>query len=81
MAVDEIEVKHALRISRLVHDPDRKLTGEQVRHALRVGTSGLGEDAGPEYVEGGLRLPPSTAIAHQLMAAVVGGLLAGDSKI
>lgn len=41
-------------------------TAEEVREALRVGTSGLGEDAGPEYKEGGLRLPPKTAIANQL---------------
>ncbi|KAI5364838.1 Putative NUDIX hydrolase domain, NADH pyrophosphatase-like, Zinc ribbon, NADH pyrophosphatase [Septoria linicola] len=54
---------------------------EEVRHSLRVGTSGLGEDAGPEYKEGDLRLPPTTAIAHQLMAAVANGFASGDSKI
>lgn len=48
---------------------------DDVRHALRVGTSGLGEDAGPEYKEGGLRLPPKTAIANQLITAVVNGFL------
>ncbi|KAF2422162.1 hypothetical protein EJ08DRAFT_619590 [Tothia fuscella] len=53
-------------------------TLEEVREALRVGTSGLGEDAGPGYKEGDLRLPPSTAIAHQLLKGVVhGGFLAG----
>ena len=45
----------------------------EVREALRVGTSGLGEDAGKEYKEGGLRLPPSTAIANQLMTSVCEG--------
>lgn len=45
----------------------------EVRESLRVGTSGLGEDAGPEYKEGGLRLPPSTAIANQLMTSVCEG--------
>ncbi|KAF2267250.1 hypothetical protein CC78DRAFT_566378 [Lojkania enalia] len=52
-------------------------TAEEVREALRVGTSGLGEEAGPEYKEGGLRLPPKTAIAHQLMRAVVDGFVSG----
>jgi NAD+ diphosphatase len=57
-------------------------TAEEVREALRVGTSGLGEAAGPEYKEGGLRLPPATAIAHQLLSGVVnGGFLAGVMKI
>ncbi|KAK5166477.1 NADH pyrophosphatase [Saxophila tyrrhenica] len=54
---------------------------EEVRHALRVGTSGLGEDAGPEYKEGDLRLPPSTAIAHQLMSAVANGFVSGTTKM
>jgi len=54
---------------------------DEVRHALRVGTSGLGEDAGPEYKEGGLRLPPNTAIANQLMSAVTSGFVGGTAKI
>lgn len=54
---------------------------DEVRHSLRVGTSGLGEDAGPEYKEGDLRLPPSTAIANQLMTAVANGFASGDSKM
>ncbi|KAK4565705.1 NADH pyrophosphatase [Recurvomyces mirabilis] len=53
----------------------------EVREALRVGTSGLGEDAGPEYKEGGLRLPPSTAIANQLMTSVVNGFANGVAKM
>ncbi|CAN9082360.1 unnamed protein product [Alternaria alternata] len=56
-------------------------TAEEVREALRVGTSGLGEDAGPEYKEGGLRLPPKTAIANQLMTAVVNGFASGGPMI
>ncbi|TVY84516.1 putative NADH pyrophosphatase [Lachnellula suecica] len=63
----------------LEHDPeleDAKWVGvDEIKEALRVGTSGLGEDAGPEYKEGGLRLPPQTAIANQLLRAVVGGFL------
>ncbi|KAF1835338.1 NADH pyrophosphatase [Decorospora gaudefroyi] len=56
-------------------------TAEEVREALRVGTSGLGEGAGPEYKEGGLRLPPKTAIANQLMTAVVNGFASGSPMI
>ncbi|KAF2023122.1 hypothetical protein EK21DRAFT_95165 [Setomelanomma holmii] len=56
-------------------------TAGEVREALRVGTSGLGEDAGPEYKEGGLRLPPKTAIANQLMTAVVNGFASGTPMI
>lgn len=54
---------------------------EEIREALRVGTSGLGDAPGPEYKEGGLRLPPQTAIANQLMAAVIGGFLGAEPKI
>ncbi|EME81987.1 uncharacterized protein MYCFIDRAFT_165186 [Pseudocercospora fijiensis CIRAD86] len=54
---------------------------DEVREALRVGTSGLGEDSGPEYKEGNLRLPPSTAIANQLMTAVANGFASGESKM
>ncbi|KAL5117403.1 NADH pyrophosphatase [Pleosporales sp. CAS-2024a] len=52
-------------------------TAEEVREALRIGTSGLGEDAPEGYKEGGLRLPPKTAIANQLMTAVVNGFASG----
>ncbi|KAL9056202.1 MAG: hypothetical protein Q9162_003081 [Coniocarpon cinnabarinum] len=44
---------------------------DEVREALRVGTSGLGEPAGPGYEEGNLRLPPATAIANRLVASLV----------
>ncbi|KAF2140230.1 uncharacterized protein K452DRAFT_252934 [Aplosporella prunicola CBS 121167] len=54
---------------------------DEIREALRIGTSGLGEDPGPEYQEGGLRLPPRTAIANQLMRAVVEGFVGAEAKI
>ncbi|KAK0122938.1 NADH pyrophosphatase [Cadophora gregata f. sp. sojae] len=54
---------------------------DEIRQALKVGTSGLGEPAGEGYVEGGLRLPPRTAIANQLLQAVVGGFLGESPKI
>ena len=54
---------------------------EEVRTALKVGTSGLGEDAGPGYKEGGLRLPPSTAIANQLITAVSSGFVSPSAKM
>ncbi|KAI9370753.1 NUDIX hydrolase domain-like protein [Aspergillus egyptiacus] len=59
----------------LVHDPEledaRWFEIEEVQEALRVGISNLGEGPGPEYKEGGLRLPPPTAIANQLIQAAV----------
>ncbi|KAK4996030.1 hypothetical protein LTR28_000322 [Elasticomyces elasticus] len=69
----------------LGHDPeleDARWFGlDEVREALKIGTSGLGEETGPDYKEGGLRLPPPTAIANQLMTAVCEGFLSGGSKI
>ena len=62
-------------------DDARWFSFDEVREALRVGTSGLGEEAGPEYKEGGLRLPPSTAIAHQLMVSVCNGFVSGVPKM
>ena len=63
----------------LKHDPElddaKWVSMGEVKEALEVGTSGLGEDAGPDYKEGGLRLPPRTAIANQLLTAVTGGFL------
>ncbi len=63
----------------LKHDPELEdakwVTLAEVREALQVGTSGLGEKAGEGYKEGGLRLPPRTAIANQLLSAVTGGFL------
>jgi NAD+ diphosphatase len=55
-------------------------TMEEVREALRIGTSGLGDDPGPEY-KGGLRLPPQTAIAYQLISAVANGFASGSPMI
>ncbi|CAD0054900.1 unnamed protein product [Aureobasidium pullulans] len=58
----------------LGNDPELEdakwFTFDEVRTALRVGTSGLDEGPKPEYKEGDLRLPPETAIAHQLISAV-----------
>ena len=57
---------------------------QEVQEALRVGTSGLDDVVHEGYKEGNLRLPPRTAIANQLIAAVVDGeFLAGitPSKI
>ena len=59
----------------LKHDPELEdakwVSFDEVREALRIGTSGIGEPAGPQYKEGGLRLPPRTAIANRLLTAVV----------
>ena len=69
----------------LKHDPELEdakwVDMEEVREALRVGTSGLGDPPGEGYVEGGLRLPPATAIANSLLTAVCSGFLGGDSKM
>jgi NAD+ diphosphatase len=60
----------------LLHDPELEdakwFEIEEVEEALRIGTSALGETSGPEY-KGGLRLPPPTAIAHQLIRAAITG--------
>ena len=59
----------------LEHDPEledaRWFDVAEVEEALRVGTSPLGEKAGPEYKEGGLSLPPPTAIANQLIQPAI----------
>jgi NAD+ diphosphatase len=64
-------------VIKLEYDPELEIakwfTLEEVQEALENGTSGLGEDAPPAYKEGSLRLPPKTAIAHQLIAAVAHG--------
>lgn len=69
----------------LKHDPELEdakwVTLDEVREALTVGTSGLGDAPGEDYKEGGLRLPLKTAIANQLLQAVVGGLVNGDTKM
>lgn len=72
----------------LKHDPELEhakwVSLAEVKEALVVGTSRLGEEAGEAYKQGGLRLPPRTAIANQLLTAVSSGLLDradGESKI
>lgn len=69
----------------LGHDPElehaRWADLDEVREALRVGTSGLGEPAHEGYKEGNLRLPTSTAIANQLLTAVVGGFVGESPKM
>ena len=69
----------------LEHDPELEdakwFDMDEIREALRIGTSGLGDAPGEEYKEGGLRLPPQTAIANQLMRAVTGGFLGESPKI
>lgn len=58
----------------LEHDPEledaRWFDIEEVEEALRIGTSDLSGAAPPEY-KGGLRLPPTTAIANQLIRSAV----------
>jgi NAD+ diphosphatase len=56
-------------------------TMDEVRQALKTGTSALGGDAPAGYQEGALRLPPGQAIANQLIAAVASGFLSSVSKI
>lgn len=56
-------------------------TMDEVREALKNGTSGLGEPAPENYKQGALRLPPGQAIANQLIAAVANGFLTGTPKI
>lgn len=56
-------------------------TIEEIREALKNGTSGLGEGAPEGYKEGSLRLPPPQAIANRLVTAVAEGYLTGPHKI
>ncbi|KAH0541765.1 hypothetical protein FGG08_003787 [Glutinoglossum americanum] len=69
----------------LKHDPELEdakwVSIEEVAEALGASTSGIGEGPGPEYKEGGLRLPPPAAIANRLLTAVVEGILGEASKI
>lgn len=63
----------------LKHDPELEdakwVSLVEVRKALDVGASNLGEAAPDGYKEGDLRLPGRTAIANQLLEAVTGGWL------
>lgn len=69
----------------LEHDPELEDAKwyelDEVRDALKIGTSDLGAPPVPDYKEGGLRLPPPTAIANQLIQAVVNGFLMEVPKI
>ncbi|KAI0887155.1 NUDIX hydrolase domain-like protein [Annulohypoxylon maeteangense] len=50
-------------------------TLDEVREGIANGVSALGDPAPSEYKEGSLRLPPQTAIANQLIQAVLKGYL------
>lgn len=69
----------------LGNDPELEdakwFTMEEVRDALTTGVSDLGGPAPSTYEEGGLRLPPQTAIANRLIDSVCGGYLAAVSKM
>lgn len=69
----------------LEHDPElqdaRWFSISEVEEALKVGTSGLSEPPGPEYREENLRLPPSTAIANQLIQAAISYISDKSAKI
>ncbi|OTB06789.1 hypothetical protein M426DRAFT_98607 [Hypoxylon sp. CI-4A] len=56
-------------------------TFDEVREGLKFGVSALGDPAPEGYREGALRLPPPTAIANQLVQAVVEGYLDAVPKI
>lgn len=70
----------------LHHDPElvdaRWFPLEEVRLALSKATIGIYETVPADHKEGDLRLPPATAVAHQLVLAVVNGfhlpILASD---
>ncbi len=61
----------------LGHDPELEdakwYSMDEVRRALLYNTAGLGDPVREDYKEGDLRLPPKTAIANQLISAVVEG--------
>ncbi|PMD21705.1 hypothetical protein NA56DRAFT_625699 [Hyaloscypha hepaticicola] len=69
----------------LEHDPELEdakwVEMDEIREALKHGTSGLGDAPAEGYKEGSLRLPPQTAIANQLLQAVAGGFLGESPKI
>ena len=71
---------------KLDNDPEletaRWFSIDEIKEALEFGTSGLGDAAPDGYKEGNLRLPPQTAIANQLISAVVrGGFLEGVTPL
>lgn len=54
---------------------------DEVREALDNATSGIGDEPASDYKKGALRLPPTTAIANQLIRAIVDMSLNIDSKM
>lgn len=62
-------------------DSAKWFTMDEVRTAIRVGTSSLEDPASSEYKEGDLRIPPQQAIANRLMSAVVDGYLTTFPKM
>ncbi|PYH42703.1 NAD(+) diphosphatase [Aspergillus saccharolyticus JOP 1030-1] len=69
----------------LEHDPELEdakwFDVAEVEEALQNGVSALEGGPGPDYKEGGLRLPPPTAIANQLIRAAISiDLLGGDKS-
>ncbi|KAI1645359.1 NUDIX hydrolase domain-like protein [Daldinia loculata] len=69
----------------LGHDEEltdaRWFSFDEVREGIATGVSGLGDPAPAGYKEGALRLPPQTAIANQLIQAVLNGYLGAVPKI
>lgn len=62
-------------------DDAKWFTMDEVRTAIKVGTSSLDGAASSEYKEGDLRIPPQQAIANRLMSAVVDGYLTAFPKM
>ncbi|KAI2630844.1 NUDIX hydrolase domain-like protein [Hypoxylon sp. NC1633] len=54
---------------------------EEVREAIAQAVGGFGDPPPASYKEGGIRLPPQTAIANQLIHAVLKGYLDAVPKI
>ena len=55
---------------------------DELQEAFKYGTGGLFDPAPDGYKEGNLRLPPRTAIANQLITAVIqGGFLEGVTPL
>ena len=69
----------------LQHDPELEgakwVEMDEIRKALKVGSVGLEEQPGTDYHPGDLLLPPPTAIANRLLAAVADGFLGEGAKL
>ncbi|KAJ9661667.1 NADH pyrophosphatase [Neophaeococcomyces mojaviensis] len=73
-------------VIKLDNDPELEMAKwfelDEIKEALQNGVSPLGDPAPSGYKEGNLRLPPRTAIANQLITAVVeGGFLEGVTPL